>query len=153
MPAKFPYHQKKNTAAVELGSQDTTITSERPTIFNKFLSLGARIDFVGSLLLLVGSFTLLTALLEANVSFKWSSGAIIALLVVAVISWAAFFGWEWYITGANTRQEPLCPWSFFQNRVWLGILMYVLFFHLMPYLFEPSQLTGTPGSLSGIVSL
>jgi hypothetical protein len=82
-----------------------------------------RLDLLGAGLLLSGSLLLITALVEASLRFDWSSGAIIALLVLSGASWIAFFAWEWYITRKQGKQEPIFPWRFFQNIPWLGMLM------------------------------
>jgi hypothetical protein len=82
-----------------------------------------RLDLLGAGLLLSGSLLLITALVEASLRFDWSSGAIIALIVLSGASWIAFFAWEWYITRKQGKQEPIFPWRFFQNIPWLGMLM------------------------------
>ncbi|KAI9650305.1 hypothetical protein NHQ30_000318 [Ciborinia camelliae] len=108
MPAKFPYHGAENSKPTE----------------EKFRLLLKRIDFIGAILLLGGSVFLVTALLEASAAFAWSSGTIIALLVLSGVAWIAFFAWEYHLSGRqNTTQEPIFPWQFLQNHIWIGVLM------------------------------
>ena len=82
-----------------------------------------RLDFVGAGMLLSGSVLLVTALVEANIRFAWSSGATITLFVLSTVSWAAFFAWEWFVTDEKRKAEPIFPWRFFYNRPWMGMVM------------------------------
>lgn len=82
----------------------------------------ANLDLVGSLLLVSGTFLTISVLNEVNLAFKWSSRSAIALLVLAGISWAGFFAWEWHLSDVP-KQDPIFPKRWFFDRAWMGILM------------------------------
>lgn len=82
-----------------------------------------RIDLVGAVLLLAGSFPLITALNEVNVQFRWSDRATIVLLVISGIAWIAFLAWEHFITDAERRPAPIFPTQFLVHRPWMGMLL------------------------------
>ncbi|KAF7858860.1 hypothetical protein EAF04_008902 [Stromatinia cepivora] len=103
MPAKFPF------------------CDEDPSSINQERDRLGRIDFLDAFLILSASFLLVAALLEASTSFKWSSPAILVILVLWGIIWILFFLWEWHLS-RKSEQEPMFPWRFVKNRVWLGML-------------------------------
>jgi hypothetical protein len=74
-------------------------------------------------MLLVATLFLVTALEEADTEFPWKSGFVISLLVISGVAWLLFLLWEKYVTSNSTRQEPVFPWRFVQNRVWLGMML------------------------------
>ncbi|KAJ5744567.1 hypothetical protein N7533_009437 [Penicillium manginii] len=82
----------------------------------------ANLDLVGSLLLVSGTFLTISVLNEVNLAFKWSSRSAIALLVLAGISWAGFFAWEWHLSDVP-KQDPIFPKRWFFDRAWMGILI------------------------------
>ncbi|KAJ5389745.1 uncharacterized protein N7496_000813 [Penicillium cataractarum] len=82
----------------------------------------ANLDLVGSVLIIIGSFLIVTVLNETNLAFSWSSGGAIALLVLTGVSWIAFFAWEWYISGIPGK-DPIFPKRWFFDRPWMGILI------------------------------
>lgn len=82
----------------------------------------ANLDLVGSLLLLTGSFLIISVLNEVNLAFSWSAKTSIALLVLAGISWIGFFGWEWHLSDFP-KQDPIFPKRWVFDRAWMGILM------------------------------
>ncbi|EPS30513.1 hypothetical protein POX_b02482 [Penicillium oxalicum] len=82
----------------------------------------ANLDLVGSLLIIIGSFLIVTVFNETNLAFSWSSGASIALLVLTGISWIAFFAWEIYISDIPGK-DPIFPKRWFFDRPWLGVLI------------------------------
>lgn len=82
----------------------------------------ANLDLVGSVLMIIGSFLIVTVLNETNLAFSWSSGGAIALLVLTGVSWISFFAWEWYISGIPGK-DPIFPKRWFFDRPWMGILM------------------------------
>ena len=84
----------------------------------------ANLDLVGSLLIIIGSFLIVTVFNETNLAFSWSSGASIALLVLTGISWIAFFAWEIYISDIPGK-DPIFPKRWFFDRLGLGVLMFV----------------------------
>jgi hypothetical protein len=81
-----------------------------------------RIDSLGTLGLLAGTVLLVTAVEEAAVGHPWGSTQVAALLAIAIVSWILFLAWEWYVTKQDSIREPVFPWRFLQNRVWLGLL-------------------------------
>lgn len=72
--------------------------------------------------MMAGSFLIVAVLNETNLAFHWSSGAAIALLVLAGASWIAFFAWEWYISD-KPGKDPIFPKRWLFDRSWMGILM------------------------------
>ena len=110
VPSDFP-HQKKR--------------GYRKMTFREMVSgrTFARLDLVGSVLLLGATLLLVTVLLEANNEFEWNSAVAIALLVVSGVMWVAFFVNERIVTGDSWRTEPVFPWRFLFNREWMGVLM------------------------------
>ncbi|KAJ5437881.1 uncharacterized protein N7458_008879 [Penicillium daleae] len=82
----------------------------------------ANLDLVGSVLMIIGSFLIVTVLNETNLAFSWVSGSAIVLLVLTGVSWVAFFAWEWYISGIPGK-DPIFPKRWFFDRPWMGILI------------------------------
>lgn len=86
----------------------------------------SKIDFLGNLLLAVGSILLVFALQEAG-SFVWSwcSPVIIWSLATAGACWAVLAVWEYYLLHrTNQRIHPIFPLSLARNRVYLFCLLY-----------------------------
>ncbi|MED3563012.1 MDR family MFS transporter [Bacillus xiapuensis] len=69
------------------------------------------VDYVGSLLLVISTISILLALKLGGVDYEWSSWQIIGLFALGTISIIAFF-----ITEIKV-QEPILPLSLFRNRV------------------------------------
>lgn len=84
----------------------------------------ANLDFRGSILITAGTFLIVTVLNETNLAFSWSSGSAIALLLVAIAIWIAFFGWEYYISGIPGK-DPIFPKRWLFDRSWIGLLLWV----------------------------
>lgn len=84
----------------------------------------ANLDLVGSLLVMAGSFLLVTVLNEANLAFPWGSGASITLIVLTAVAWVAFFSWECYISDIPGK-DPIFPKRWLFERPWMGILLCV----------------------------
>lgn len=80
-------------------------------------------DLIGGFLLLGASILLTAALQEGDVSFPWKSSAIIAYFVVSGILWILFVAWSRYCSRPSSNIEPMFPWQFFGNRVWMGVLL------------------------------
>ncbi len=121
IPAQFPHHTE--------ASGNTKVGRA----FN--LANLSRLDGIGASLLLCGSFLLVTALLEASIRFSWSSAVTVALLVVSVLSWVAFFIWEYLVSNGNRKAEPVFPWRFVKDRMWMAMLVYVA----LCWLFSPRR--------------
>ena len=112
MPTKFPYHGSLS-ASPPILSRITLRQSLR------------KVDFVGAFLLLSACLLVVTALLETSTLFSWNSPATICLLVLSGLLWIGFFFWEWLVSRRNSSQEPMFPWRFVRNRVWMGMLLSV----------------------------
>lgn len=110
MPTDFPYQGQPSYVA--------------PTLRQKMSPRSlSRLDLSGAFLLLGASMLLVTVLLEASNEFAWNSAAAIALLVVSAVLWSLFLVNERIVTSDKWRPEPLFPWRFFSNRVWMGTLL------------------------------
>jgi hypothetical protein len=68
---------------------------------------------------------LITALLQGgDGNASWSSAQVVTLLVFSALAWIGFAAWERFITNSTTRgTEPIFPWRFVYNRVWVGMLL------------------------------
>lgn len=85
-----------------------------------------RLDLVGAILLLIATLFLVTALEEADVNYPWKSAFVITLLTISGLCWIAFLIWSRRITlKQRSLREPVFPWRFVQNRVMVGMLLYV----------------------------
>ena len=85
-----------------------------------------RVDFLGSTMLLLATLSLVAGVEEAGLSRSWDSAFVISMLVVSGILWIAFLLWERHITKSDSLPgavEPVFPWRFVQNRVWMGMIM------------------------------
>lgn len=85
-----------------------------------------RLDLVGAILLLIATLFLVAALEEADVNYPWKSAFVITLLTISGLCWIAFLIWSRRITlRERSLREPVLPWRFVQNRVMVGMLLYV----------------------------
>ncbi|KAF2681632.1 MFS general substrate transporter [Lentithecium fluviatile CBS 122367] len=89
----------------------------------------ARVPFISCTLPLLATLSLVAAVAEPGLSFQWRSAFVISLLVVSGILWVSFLLWERLATAnkTGTSPEPVVPWRFAANRVWLGMLMNTVF--------------------------
>ncbi|KAG9238583.1 MFS multidrug transporter-like protein [Amylocarpus encephaloides] len=110
MPAGFPH----------LGS-----TSKADLAFRNIFSPASflRIDAFGTVLFLGTSLLFVTSLLETSTRFSWKSPVTISLLVISGVFLLVFLIWERYITIGPSKQEPIFPWRFVQNRAWMGMTL------------------------------
>jgi MFS family permease len=69
-----------------------------------------QIDFVGAALIMLGAGTLLLAVTLGGEQYAWTSPLIIAMMVAAAASLAAFPVWELRV------KEPIFPLALFKNR-------------------------------------
>ncbi|KAJ5390077.1 MFS general substrate transporter [Penicillium cataractarum] len=113
LPNGFPYHSK---AREDRGSL-------RESIEKAF----RRIDIVGAFLLVAATVLLVTGLDEADEQFAWRSAFTIAVLVISGVLWILFAIWERRVTLNASTTEPVFPWRFFQNRVWISMLLNAIF--------------------------
>lgn len=76
------------------------------------------IDWPGSVLLLLGSVTLVFALESGGIQFPWKSGPIISTFVIAGISWVLFPLWETYLTvrASKIKMLPIFPAARFMGH-------------------------------------
>ena len=110
MPTSFPYRQDQ-ASACPIHERDGLSTS-----LKKF-------DYIGVSLFLAASLLLVTALLEVSTAFSWSSAVSISILVISALLWVSFFAWERTLSQTKRVQEPVFPWRFLRNRVWMGLLL------------------------------
>ncbi|KAI1409179.1 putative multidrug resistance protein fnx1 [Hypoxylon sp. FL1857] len=109
MPKGFPHHHPSSLRKV----------------FSK--ATLARVDFLGTFLLLFAVLSLTAGFEEAGSGFPWKSAYVIALLVLSGCFWALLLLWERYVTLRDSVREPVLPWIFFTNRVVVGALLSLLF--------------------------
>ena len=93
-------------------------------------ALFSRIDYLGFFLLLCACAFLIVALQQSGIRYAWSNPIPISLLVLSGLLWVAFFAWSYIVSHEGRSQEPVFSWSFLQNRVFLGVLLYVPSFPL-----------------------
>ncbi|KAF7335534.1 Efflux pump FUS6 [Mycena venus] len=75
----------------------------------------ARIDFVGSLLILLASTLLVLSLTWASGSYRWQNPHVFATLVVGALMSAGFVLWEWKVP-----TFPVIPMYIFKKRIVIG---------------------------------
>ncbi|KAH8797018.1 major facilitator superfamily domain-containing protein [Hyaloscypha sp. PMI_1271] len=119
MPANFPY-ATPTLPTPPAASRGRYALTMRASPLSCSLQ---RLDIFGAALLLAASFLLVTPLLQVSAALNWHSPTTIALLALSVAFWIAFLGWEWYLSRSNWVQEPIFPWRFVHNRVWMGVLL------------------------------
>ncbi|KAE8372688.1 major facilitator superfamily domain-containing protein [Aspergillus bertholletiae] len=146
MPASFP--------------DLSAVTPPTPfTLIKRNVPLRGRIDYPGFVMLLAASVLLIVAIEEAGISFGWSSGLVIAFLVVAGSLFIAFLAWQWYLDHARSEREPIIPWEFIKKRVLMGMYLNALLSGVpfvtlvleLPLRFE--SINGLSGLNSGICIL
>ncbi|KAJ3579040.1 hypothetical protein NPX13_g1519 [Xylaria arbuscula] len=129
-----------------------------------------RIDYIGNLLLVAATFSILYALTYGGTVFAWDSGRILAPLILGFAGFA-IFGWYECIT-----KEPVIPLEMFKNRTTViifgatffnSLLLYWVLFFLPVYfqaallvspsragvLLLPSILFAIPGSIVAVLAL
>ncbi|KAL9079240.1 MAG: hypothetical protein Q9157_001858 [Trypethelium eluteriae] len=94
----------------------------------KFLQLFAksslqRLDLFGTFMLLAASMLFVASLQTVGINHSWSSATFLAMVIISCALWIFFFCWECYITGKNDVIEPVFPWRFLKNRIWIGTLV------------------------------
>ncbi|KAL9081939.1 MAG: hypothetical protein Q9159_006880 [Coniocarpon cinnabarinum] len=86
-----------------------------------------KLDLLGALSLLAGSMFIITALEEARYDYRWSSALVIVFLILSALSWSVFVLWSWYLhSKTSTNIESVFTWRFFENRIFAGMILYVL---------------------------
>ncbi|KAI9036876.1 MFS general substrate transporter [Aspergillus affinis] len=110
LPNRFPRHNQPKNA---------THFSIRQSLTDTF----RKVDLLGSCLLLIATVCLVAPLEEANREFAWRSAFTIVMLVISGLAWIIFLLWERRVTQSSGPTEPVFPWRFVQNRVWMGMLL------------------------------
>ncbi|KAF2656601.1 MFS multidrug transporter-like protein [Lophiostoma macrostomum CBS 122681] len=85
-----------------------------------------RLDLLGCFLLFGASAMLVASLEEAGLKYQWKSSLIIVLLLLCGLFWIGFVVFEWFITKKQEDDlgpEPVFPWRFVRNRVFLSMLL------------------------------
>lgn len=85
-----------------------------------------RLDLSGGLLLLLAMTLHITALEHAANLYSWRSAKVLAPLVISVSLWVGSFTSQWYGTTADSQNEMVFPWRFCQNRIFIGLLLYLV---------------------------
>ncbi|PYI08190.1 MFS general substrate transporter [Aspergillus sclerotiicarbonarius CBS 121057] len=90
------------------------------------VNLCDKVDYPGFFILLVACILLIVAIEEAGVSFAWDSALVIVFLVLSVVLFCAFLGWEWHLQQSKSTRESVFPWEFVKNRVLMGLCLTAL---------------------------
>ena len=111
IPTGFPHHG---------------LSSYRPRTASQLFSKATfrRLDVLGTLLFLSATLFLVTGLQIVGLKVAWTSAGVLTLLVLAAILWPAFLSWEWYVTNKASVTEPVLPFRFVKNRVWIAMILY-----------------------------
>ncbi|CAH0056996.1 unnamed protein product [Clonostachys solani] len=83
----------------------------------------ARIDALGFILLMLATTTFTAGFQEADGRFPWASAYVLTLLIGSAVLWAILLIWERHVTIADAMREPVLPWRFFTNRVFVGLML------------------------------
>ncbi|KAF7931190.1 uncharacterized protein EAE97_009399 [Botrytis byssoidea] len=112
IPAGFPHQDS-------LSVQDSTWS----TLCSK--DSWKKVDMPGVLLLLAATIFLITGILQAGDGIlPWSSPLVVTFLVLSCIAWVSFAIWERHVSYSEISSvEPIFPWRFLHNRVWIGMLL------------------------------
>jgi hypothetical protein len=86
-----------------------------------------QLDYLGALLMAVGSVCFVYTLLEVGYrKFTWSGAPNVALLTISSAAWIILFTWEWYISrtsGKLTWILPQLPWRILTHRPMVMAIM------------------------------
>ncbi|KAJ5712783.1 MFS general substrate transporter [Penicillium malachiteum] len=113
LPNGFPFHYKSPEA--------------RGTWGEAFMKAYHRIDIVGAFSVTAATVLVAAGLNEADEEFAWRSAFTITVLVLSGLMWIFFALWERRVTLKATLVEPVFPWRFFKNRVWMAMLLNSIF--------------------------
>ncbi|KAK5988234.1 MFS-type transporter MFS54-like protein [Cladobotryum mycophilum] len=108
IPNGFPYHERTGPSRV----------ANHPTA-TKF----ARLDLIGSALVLLVALLFTACFQEADSRFPWKSAYVITLLIVSTALWAITLIYERHLTLYSKVREPVMPWRFFTHRVRAGVMV------------------------------
>ncbi|KAK2057604.1 major facilitator superfamily transporter [Colletotrichum caudatum] len=107
---------------------ETTDTGRRTTLVKRLQT----IDVGGQVLFLFGFGLLILGLTWAGATYSWTSPAVLATLVLGVLTSVSFVAWEYHMApgGALARRFPwqkaMIPWELVRNRD-MGLLCYTSF--------------------------
>lgn len=118
LPNGFPFHYKSREA--------------RGTWGDAFMKAYHRIDLIGAFAMTAATVLLAAGLNEVDEEFAWRSAFTIVVLVLSGLMWIFFTLWERQVTLKVTLVEPVFPWRFFTNRVWMAMLLYVNIVSIFP---------------------
>jgi MFS family permease len=82
----------------------------------------ASIDFPGALLFILGVGLLILGITWGGSPYAWNSAAVVAPLVIGVVLFASFFGYQYLgepgrlVQRLLPRQVPMIPWYLFQRK-------------------------------------
>ncbi|RDA90121.1 hypothetical protein CP533_2571 [Ophiocordyceps camponoti-saundersi (nom. inval.)] len=108
IPSGFPHHGQ-STSPKALGSSKVKKV--------------ARLDILGSVLLILAALSFTSGFQEADSRFAWNSAYVISLLVVSLVLWVGLLIWERHLTLYSLVREPVMPWRFFNDRVRAGVML------------------------------
>ncbi|KAL8710580.1 MAG: hypothetical protein Q9220_004804 [cf. Caloplaca sp. 1 TL-2023] len=86
-----------------------------------------RVDFMGATILLAASVLLVAALEEGGTEYSWRSAAPIALLILSVFAWIAFFVRERHQSKRRADFDSVLPWHLTTNRFWASMVLHAFF--------------------------
>ncbi|PFH62221.1 hypothetical protein XA68_14500 [Ophiocordyceps unilateralis] len=108
IPSGFPHHGHPKAGVATSSSKVTKL---------------ARLDIVGSVLLILAALSFTSGFQEADSRFAWNSAYVITLLIVSLVLWVALLLWERHVTLFSRVREPVMPWRFFTDRVRAGVML------------------------------
>lgn len=110
IPSGFPHH-----------GQPSYVPRKARQLVSKITT--TRLDSLGTFLLLSASLLLVTGLQIVGLKYAWDSAAVLSLLIISVPLWPAFLCWEWYISRQTSSTEPVLPFRFIKNRIWIAMIL------------------------------
>jgi hypothetical protein len=91
------------------------------------------LDLLGAFLLISALVLLVSGLEEAVTLLEWNTMTTLFPLCVSILVWFAFFGSQYRNSRPQSQVDPLFPWRFLQNRVMVGLVLYVSIPSLIPF--------------------
>ncbi|OTB00543.1 hypothetical protein M426DRAFT_324209 [Hypoxylon sp. CI-4A] len=85
-----------------------------------------RLDVIGAVLLLFSSALIVFAFEEVGSRYSWASPAILSTLVIGVVLFVGFVGWEKLADRPRSTQEPIFPLRLMKDRLFSALLMAAL---------------------------
>ena len=107
LPNRFPNHHAPQDERRKFSLQKSVREAFR------------KVDMLGSSMLLVATVCLVAALEEANQEYEWKSPFTIVMLIISGVTRVVFLVWERRVTLTSSQVEPVFPWRFVHNRVWM----------------------------------